>query len=84
MKRLAIGDFGKFSRAVRAQLGWSQQRLGDEAGSYRTTVERIESRRNSASPNLDTAISIAEAMGFYVCVVPQSKYRESDDTLIID
>jgi transcriptional regulator with XRE-family HTH domain len=46
---------------LRVERGWSQQRLADESGVNKATVNQIE--RGRRSPNLETLEKLAEALG---------------------
>lgn len=46
---------------IREELGWTQQRLADESGVNKATINQIE--RGRRSPNIDTLEKLADAMG---------------------
>ncbi len=46
---------------LRSELGWSQQRLADESGVNKATINQIEKGRRS--PNVETLEKLAAAMG---------------------
>ncbi len=46
---------------VRNELNWSQQRLADESGVNKATINQIE--RGRRSPNIETLQKLADAMG---------------------
>ncbi len=46
-------------RVLRAELGWSQQRLGDELGVSRQTINSIE--KGKYDPSLKVAFMLARA-----------------------
>ncbi|MCD0155973.1 helix-turn-helix transcriptional regulator [Deinococcus sp. 6GRE01] len=45
----------------RERLGWTQEKLSEEAGIPRSTLQKIE--RRAYSPNVDHALGIADALG---------------------
>lgn len=46
---------------VRNELGWSQQKLADESGVNKATINQIE--RGKRSPNIETLQKLADGMG---------------------
>ncbi|NUV91605.1 helix-turn-helix transcriptional regulator [Streptomyces sp. KAI 90] len=54
-------SFGLAVRAVRAELGWSQERLSVESGLDRTYVSGLE--RGQRNPALQTLVRLADALG---------------------
>lgn len=46
---------------LRVERGWSQQRLADEAGVNKATINQIE--RGRRSPNVETLEKLADALG---------------------
>ena len=53
--------FGKHFKKLREEKKISQEKLGLNAGSYQSTVIRIE--QGKADPKLSTLIALADAMG---------------------
>jgi len=53
---------GKQIRAGRALLGWSQQRLADEALVSRSSITRLESEDNEFDHNAGTAELVRRAL----------------------
>lgn len=49
-------------RAARALLGWSQQRLADEAGLSIITVKRLEGSEDTFQARFDTVLKVKEAV----------------------
>lgn len=49
-------------RAARALLGWSQQRLADEAGLSPITVKRLEASEETFQARFDTVMKVKEAV----------------------
>ena len=49
-------------RAARALLGWSQQRLADEAGLSAITVKRLEASDETLQARFDTVMKIKDAV----------------------
>jgi transcriptional regulator with XRE-family HTH domain len=54
--------FGRHLRRFRLAAGWSQERLGGEAGVHPVTISRIESG-HMAEPGWDNAHKLAAALG---------------------
>ena len=52
--------FGKHLREIRESKGMSQEKLALDAGSYQSTVIRIE--QGKTNPKLSTLIAIANAL----------------------
>jgi DNA-binding XRE family transcriptional regulator len=48
-------------REVRDKLGWSQEKLAQEAGVSKGTIQKVEG--GHSSPRVDTAVRIARALG---------------------
>ena len=57
----SIIAFGKNLRKIRQSNGISQETLGLRAGSYQSTVIRIE--HGKSNPKLTTVIALAKALG---------------------
>lgn len=49
-------------RAARALLGWSQQRLADEAGVSAITVKRLEGAEETFQARFETVMKVKEAV----------------------
>jgi transcriptional regulator with XRE-family HTH domain len=49
-------------RAARALLGWSQQRLADEAGVSAITVKRLEASDDTFQARFETVMKVKEAV----------------------
>jgi transcriptional regulator with XRE-family HTH domain len=49
-------------RAARALLGWSQQRLADEAGLSAITVKRLEGADETFQAKFETVMKVKEAV----------------------
>jgi transcriptional regulator with XRE-family HTH domain len=49
-------------RAARALLGWSQQRLADEAGVSPITVKRLETSEETFQARFDTVMKVKSAV----------------------
>jgi transcriptional regulator with XRE-family HTH domain len=49
-------------RAARALLGWSQQRLADEAGVSPITVKRLEASDETFQARFDTVMKVKAAV----------------------
>lgn len=49
-------------RAARALLGWSQQRLADEAGLSAITVKRLEASDETFQARYNTVMKVKEAV----------------------
>jgi transcriptional regulator with XRE-family HTH domain len=49
-------------RAARALLGWSQQRLADEAGLSAITVKRLEASDETLQARFETVMKIKNAV----------------------
>ncbi len=49
-------------RAARALLGWSQQRLADEAGLSAITVKRLEASEEIFQARFETVMKVKEAV----------------------
>jgi transcriptional regulator with XRE-family HTH domain len=49
-------------RAARALLGWSQQRLADEAGLSAITVKRLEGADETFQARFETVMKVKEAV----------------------
>ena len=49
-------------RAARALLGWSQQRLADEAGVSPITIKRLEASDEVFQARFETVIKVKEAV----------------------
>ena len=49
-------------RAARALLGWSQQRLADEAGLSAITVKRLEASEEIFQARFDTVMKVKAAV----------------------
>ena len=49
-------------RAARALLGWSQQRLADEAGVAAITVKRLEASEETFQARFETVMKVKEAV----------------------
>ena len=49
-------------RAARALLGWSQQRLADEAGVSAITVKRLEASDETFQARFDTVMKVKDAV----------------------
>jgi transcriptional regulator with XRE-family HTH domain len=49
-------------RAARALLGWSQQRLADEAGLSAITVKRLEASEEGFQARFETVMKVKEAV----------------------
>jgi len=49
-------------RAARALLGWSQQRLADEAGLSAITVKRLEASEETFQARFETVMRVKEAV----------------------
>lgn len=49
-------------RAARALLGWSQQRLADEAGLSAITVKRLEASDEVFQARFETVVKVKEAV----------------------
>ncbi|MBS1856135.1 MAG: helix-turn-helix transcriptional regulator [Acidobacteria bacterium] len=59
-----VRHFALRVRELRAQKGWSQERLAEEAGIHRTYLGGIETARRN--PSLRNIIRIAAALGVSV------------------
>ncbi len=60
-----LKQFGGFVKKQRKGKGMSQEKLGLEANSYASTVQRIES--GESNPKLSTLIALAEALDIDLC-----------------
>jgi transcriptional regulator with XRE-family HTH domain len=49
-------------RAARALLGWSQQKLADEAGLSAITVKRLEASEESFQARFETVMKVKNAV----------------------
>ena len=49
-------------RAARALLGWSQQRLADEAGVAAITVKRLEGSEETFQARFETVMKVKDAV----------------------
>ena len=49
-------------RAARALLGWSQQRLADEAGVAAITIKRLEASDETLQARYETVMKVKEAV----------------------
>jgi transcriptional regulator with XRE-family HTH domain len=49
-------------RAARALLGWSQQRLADEAGVSAITVKRLEASEETFQARFETVMKVKDAV----------------------
>ena len=49
-------------RAARALLGWSQQRLADEAGVSAITIKRLEGSEETFQARFETVMKVKEAV----------------------
>ena len=49
-------------RAARALLGWSQQRLADEAGLSAITIKRLEASDETLQARVETVVKITAAV----------------------
>lgn len=59
--------FGKLLARGRAQLGWSQQRLAQEAGVSRLTVSRVE---RGEDLRFSTMVVLLDLIGYQLVPVP--------------
>lgn len=64
--------FGKRLRALREAKGWSQMKLGEEAGVRYQYVARLE--RAESEPGWEMVLKLAEALG----VTPDAFTSEGD------
>jgi transcriptional regulator with XRE-family HTH domain len=64
-------------RAARALLGWSQQRLADEAGVSGITIKRLEASDETFQARFDTVVKVKTAVEVAGVV-----FRTGEDGLI--
>ena len=51
---------GEGVRAIRTQLGWSQEKLAEAAGLHRSYISQLE--RGHRNPTLDVLVRLASAL----------------------
>jgi transcriptional regulator with XRE-family HTH domain len=61
----SLATLGRHVREFRQELGWSQERLADEADLHRNYVGAIE--RGELNPTLRNIVRLANALGTTVC-----------------
>lgn len=61
---------GQVFRRLRKRRGWTQRRLGEEAGVRQETVSRVEN--GSGGTELDTVLRLCAALGHEVNLSPKS------------
>ena len=75
-----VALIGKLIEA-RELKGLSQKELADLAGVKQPAVARLESMK--ATPQIDTLFKILQPLGYTLAIVPDNKYHESKNCLVV-
>lgn len=68
-------QFGDRIRDRRRELGYTQEKLADMVGANRRAISELE--RGKGTSYLGLSLSVAEALGFNISGMTQSKYTSS-------